>query len=254
VKKADIKAEINARFDAACEAVAATLAGHQLALAGQFLESELRSHGSVKAIPDQAAVRVLGPAFVQGAARFPTAAREMARRMGKGGTGSDIVALGDRIASVRESPVLISNIGDLEILPPDGGNGSVDPGGDIPPPPPPPPNTTEPEPTVPAVVEPAIPFDQLPQEARDQAQAQWNAHVGPEAQFAIDAAAAFRSVTCRARLPPSRWGRPHRSVASEALPSPRLPGYSSPGCSRSSKTGWSATRWSMAGFESDVGR
>jgi hypothetical protein len=39
-------------------------------------------------------------------------------------------------------------------------------------------------------VEPAIPFDQLPQEARDQAQAQWNAHVGPEAQFAIDAAMA----------------------------------------------------------------
>ena len=122
MKKSDIKADIGARFDAAREAVAAVLAGQQLMLAGQFLESELRAHGSVKAIADQKVVRILGPAFVRGVARFPATAREIAGRMAQDGAGVEIATLGDRIAALGASPVLISNSGNLETLAPDGGN------------------------------------------------------------------------------------------------------------------------------------
>lgn len=190
MQKPDIAAEIEARFAAARAAVAATLAGQQLLIAGEFLESELRAHGGVKAIPDQGTVRVLGPGFAGGAGGFPAEARRVAARGDGGGTGADIEALADRVASIGASPVLIANFGDLETLPPDGVTDVVDTGGDIePPPPPPPPPEPEPGPSD-GVIEPAIPFEQLPQELRDQAQAEWDLRVGPEAQLAVDAAIA----------------------------------------------------------------
>ena len=188
-EKSDIEQDINDRFAAARQEVAATIAGHQLALAGQFLEAELNSYGTMKAIPDQSAVRVVGPRFVQGLERFPDAARVVARRAGNGVAGRYVEGLATRIASFGASPVLVANFDDLQTLPPDGGDSGGGSGG-IDPPPPPPPDPILPSPIEPAVVEPAIPFDQLPQEARDLAQAQWDAHVGPEAQFLIDSAMA----------------------------------------------------------------
>lgn len=190
MQKPDVEAEINARFAAARDVVATTLAGQQRLLAGQFLETELRAHGCVRAIPDRVAVRILGPGFARGVVAFPVGARRIAVQSDGGGAGADIEALADRVASIGASPVLIANIGDLETLPPDGGTDVVDTGGDFEPPPPPPPPPTEPEPPASGVIEPAIPFDQLPQELRDQAQAEWDLRVGPEAQIAIDVAMA----------------------------------------------------------------
>lgn len=178
-----IETKVRAAFVVPREIMTMTLVGHQIVLAGKFIESELQKYGSVQAIPNLDVIRALAPSFLKGIKNFPSAAQKAMSQESNAHSNLPLNELGAVVAKFNTSPVLIANIEPLQTLAPDNGSGTVNTSGG-----------TEPNPTpvpLPEVVQDVTgSFDQLPQELRDQAQVEWDSQVRSDAQLVIEAAMA----------------------------------------------------------------